>query len=357
MARTVMQCLGSLGSALVLFVPVFSSSPARAQTAEQLDALGASRGQVVFIENVGQFDSRVRFQIRGGNKVAWLTDRGLVFDVVRPKLNQKTLIPSAAQLRPVSMTENTSVRARTNTTAEDPTFDRFVFAEEFANGGVCSAVESGGREEGVYNYFLGPDASTWRTNVRAFRGVICRDVWPGVDLRLFAKGSDIEQEFVVRTGGSPDRVQIAWRGVSGINLLRDGSLEVRTKFGTLRETKAQVYQEADGQRVPVDGAFRLTGANSYAFRIGRQRGKGDLVIDPTLLYSTFLGGSSSLNTMYGMTVDGSGSVYVTGSTTSMDCNSSAPYLKVSGTSKGYSKKSLRIFTLDLALWNKTWQAG
>ncbi len=38
-------------------------------------------------------------------------------------------------------------------------------------------------------------------------------------------------------------------------------------------------------------------------------------------------------------------------------NSSAPYLKVSGTSKGYSKKSLRIFTLDLALWNKTWQAG
>ncbi len=40
-----------------------------------------------------------------------------------------------------------------------------------------------------------------------------------------------------------------------------------------------------------------------------------------------------------------------------DGNSSAPYLKVSGTSKGYSKKSLKIFTLDLALWNKTWQAG
>jgi hypothetical protein len=31
----------------------------------------------MFIENVGQFDERARFQVRGGNHTLWLTDDGL----------------------------------------------------------------------------------------------------------------------------------------------------------------------------------------------------------------------------------------------------------------------------------------
>ena len=54
-----------------------------------------------------------------------------------------------------------------------------------------------------------------------------------------------------------------------------------------------------------------------AFRVARYDRRQPLTIDPVLIYSTFLGGSSS-EQAYGVAVDGSGSVYVTGSTSSLD---------------------------------------
>jgi hypothetical protein len=50
-----------------------------------LHALAQKLGtqQPVFIENKGQFDPRVRFQMRSGRKTLWLTDNGIVFDFVK----------------------------------------------------------------------------------------------------------------------------------------------------------------------------------------------------------------------------------------------------------------------------------
>ncbi|MDZ4801732.1 MAG: hypothetical protein SGI92_26545 [Bryobacteraceae bacterium] len=63
----------------------------------------------------------------------------------------------------------------------------------------------------------------------------------------------------------------------------------------MRETKPLLFQQLADKRVAVDGHFKLTGERSYAFEVGAHETQYALTIDPTLLYSTFLGGSAGNN--------------------------------------------------------------
>ena len=47
------------------------------------------RSTAVFIENVGQFDPRVRYQVKVGGQTAWLTSDGVVFDATRPRESKR----------------------------------------------------------------------------------------------------------------------------------------------------------------------------------------------------------------------------------------------------------------------------
>ena len=49
-----------------------------------------SRSTPVFIENVGQFDSTVRFMVKIGANTVWLTAGGLVFDALQNDGNAET---------------------------------------------------------------------------------------------------------------------------------------------------------------------------------------------------------------------------------------------------------------------------
>lgn len=45
----------------------------------------------VFIENIGQFDPKVRFQVKIGSQTVWLTSEGIVFDATRLAAAEKVV--------------------------------------------------------------------------------------------------------------------------------------------------------------------------------------------------------------------------------------------------------------------------
>src|SRR5207302_363665 len=73
----------------------------------------------------------------------------------------------------------------------------------------------------------------------------------------------------------------------------DGSLVIRTAFGELKESAPTIYQDVDGRRVPVVGRFKVVGPAAYTFEVGPYLPQYALVIDPTLVYATYLGGTAS----------------------------------------------------------------
>jgi hypothetical protein len=91
-----------------------------------------------------------------------------------------------------------------------------------------------------------------------------------------------------------------------------------------------VYQDGDGGRVPVAGAYVLHGDGTVGVSVGAYDAARPLVIDPVLGYSTYLGGSGAFNyspefessgiadDATGIAVDGAGNAYVTGYTYSTD---------------------------------------
>jgi hypothetical protein len=257
-----------------------------------------------FIENKGQWDERARFQVKSGQRTLWLTGSGVIFDNVRAKSVEQPKNPGPAV-------------SRLSAPPAVQTYDRFVFSEDFVGGHPAPTIEPTNGQPGAYNYLVGKDSSKWHTGVHAFAGVLYRNVWDGVDVSVAGNGANIEQEFVVHPGADINRVQLAYRGIDGLEVEKDGSLLVHTGYGDLKETKPLIYQEIAGKRVSVAGRFRLTSESSYTFDVKPSQPQYALVIDPTLLYSTYLGGSGA-DQATGIAVDPTGSAYVTGSTSSTD---------------------------------------
>ena len=271
----------------------------------------------VFIENMGQFDPKVKFQVKIGTQAVWLTSAGFVFDATRPAAAEKAVSAGPKTSDSMNYQEAPPPFVLKGAKPESRTIDRLVFSEDFVGASCCSKVEGKNPQPGVYNYFQGGDPKEWRTNVHGYAEVIYHNVWPGIDLRIFANGPDVEQEFILQPGADLTTVRMTYGGIDKLGISPDGSLEIDTAFGTLLETKPRLYQQIAGTHVPVDGRFKLISSNSYTFEIGAIESGYALVIDPTLLYSTFLGGSN-VNTIYGMAVDSSGSTYVAGVTASQD---------------------------------------
>ena len=257
-----------------------------------------------FVENRGQVDERAKLYLRSGHQTLWLTERGIVFDLLR---GDEARSAAAAPGEP---------RARRRSLPRE----RLIFAQDLVDTNPGAVIEPRKVLPGAYNYFLGKDPGRWRVDVRAYAEVVYRQVWDGIDLRLYASGRHLEQEFIVRPGGDPSLIRVAYRGVEGLRIAEDGALVIRTAFGDLRESAPTIYQEIDGRRVAVTGRFKLLGPTSYAFEVGLYERRYALVIDPTLAWATYLGGTASETGggVVALAVDGAGSTYVTGSTGSLD---------------------------------------
>ncbi len=144
---------------IVFLVTVATSQVAIAQPSRaKLEKTAPSAP--IFIENMGQFDPKVKFQVKVGSQLAWLTSEGIVFDASRQASGGRTQ-------------------------SESRTVDRLVFSEDFAGTQCCSKLEGKNPQPGVYNYFQSSDPKDWHTNVRSFSEVVYHDVWPGVDLRIY----------------------------------------------------------------------------------------------------------------------------------------------------------------------------
>src|SRR5262249_263319 len=146
-------------------------------------------------------------------------------------------------------------------------------------------VEPGMKEEGTFNYLIGSDPRSWRAGARTYRMVTYREIWPGIDARVYPLGGGLENVYVVRPGGRPGDIVAAVHGGRDLRIDADGSLVIETASGALRQRKPVAYQTVDGKRVEVPAAFALRGRHAYAFDLGPYRTDRPLVIDPVLLFS------------------------------------------------------------------------
>jgi gliding motility-associated-like protein len=238
-----------------------------------------------FVENKGQWNSRARYmaELPGGR--LFLESRGFTYALADAQALERHHDHQAA---------SDLVRAH----AYSVTFE----GGNPAPGFVPSEVTTERR-----NYFLGNDASHWASGVRGYRQVRYENIYPGISTQLYENQSgQLEYDFLLKADAKPEHIRLRYTGADQLSL-QQGQLRVQTSVGTITELAPQAWQQQGEKRVAVSCAYELHG-NVVSFRLGRYNHKLPLVIDPTVVFSTFTG-SRADNWGFTATYDQQGNMY------------------------------------------------
>jgi len=283
---------------------------------------------IFFEENVGQSDPHVRFLTHARGSTVFITEDGAT-------LVLGAQIPTQRDRRG----DSNLVKRRAQTGASlkmrllDPS-DR-------------KRVEGSGSIAGRVNYFIGRDPSKWHRNVPTVNEVIERGVWPGIDIRYHSsteRPAAIECDFVAQPNADARKIRLAFDGANAASIASSGDLVLDVAGHEVRFLKPHIFEEHEAKRVEIAGRFNLSSTESavrdrqhtpqfeVSFDVARLDRSTNLIIDPTLVYSTYLGGSGHTSAadqdfipyqslgdaVTAIAIDSSGNSYVGGTTSSPD---------------------------------------
>lgn len=173
---------------------------------------------------------------------------------------------------------------------------------------------------GINNYFTGNDAEGWVTGIPTYQRIVYRGLYPGIDLVFYGRGGMMEFDFVVAPGADPSRIRMELLDESGereegVDLSNHGSLEIEREGRRVEFLQPSIYQKGDVGPEMVAGGYVVESDKQVTIRLGHYDPERELVIDPLIQFSSFLGGAGQ-ETPLGMTVDEAGNIYVVGQTSS-----------------------------------------
>ena len=168
------------------------------------------------------------------------------------------------------------------------------------------------------DYFLG-SRDRWRTDIPNYSRVRYRAAYPGIDVVYYGNPSRLEYDFVLQPGADPRAIRLQFRGAGRLSITPEGDLAFESAGTRMVQEKPVIYQEdrRSAVRRQVQGRYVLMARNVVGIRLEHYDRTAPLVIDPTLVYSTFMGGSES-DQITAAKLDSAGRLYVAGSTTTND---------------------------------------
>lgn len=320
-----------LAVTLLFLGPVFSleaavppTSPAPATISKPQITATMMRMPLQFEANHGQVDAQVQFLARGKGYTLFLTPTESVMVL------QQREAPAAKD--PPAMIDPTAV-------PEASPMQQSIVRMKLEGANSSPAIDGMEPLPGIVNYFIGNDPEKWRTKIPTYAKVQYQQAYPGIDLAYYGNQGRLEYDFIVAPGADPNQIKLAFEGPSDIRVAESGDLILTTALGEVRMQKPIVYQlETDGHKTLIAGryvmetyAMPLHVARRASAAVGFQLASYDrlkpVVIDPVLLYSTYLGGSGGGigDGGSGIAVDAAGQAYVTGFTDSTNFPTATPF--------------------------------
>lgn len=253
-----------------------------------------------FLENAGQLDPRVRYQLAGEGVSLQVADDGLWVTIATDRAPSPTGIERDARIHLT-----------------------------YADAGPATRVEPFGPRPAPVTYLRGSAETGATVRATAWLGVRYVDIFPGVDLELTAPGGRLRQDVVVRDpedgAAAPRAARLRVAGADGLSVEEGTRLRLETAAGPVRLDLPRAIGAPDltagtGPIVlsatEVAAPFVFAAATPAPFTPAGAPAAGPAAASD-LIFGTYLGRSRD-DVARGLVVDAAGALYVAGYTYSAD---------------------------------------
>lgn len=232
---------------------------------------GSLLAQDGLIENKGQWPDHVAYRttIPGGS--CFVEDGGFTFQLFDPEVFNF--------FHPNDLDETPPEFLKSH-----------VYHVSFYGGNMSSHV--GEIESAAYfNYFIGNDPDKHASDAHEYGRILGSQVYPQIDLRVTDRNEGIKYDWIVRPGGDPHSVQMKYHDIDDLSIIGN-KLEVQTSVGPVVELEPYAYQFINGSLIEVECAYALND-NVVSYDLGDYDPTYDLVIDPEVTFSSYIGSMAS----------------------------------------------------------------
>ncbi len=313
-------CAESVLIAGLLISVAATSDSQSAHQSTQLAEYGMrlSSSPLAFTKNLGQWPDSILFRADGNGATMWLTATGAYYQLFKR-------IPGDAKSPMGYVRQDNALNQIGRCSPERDSIETILIKASFIGANPTPNVEGDNEISYKCNFFLGNDSCTWRTDVPNYTSTVYRNLYSGIDLKYYGNGRQMEYDFVVAPGADYSQIRIRYDGAISMSVGGSGELVIETEYGSIIERSPVVYQIEDGKRRELAAEYTLCGGNSFGFSLSSEYNADfAVIIDPVLVYSTYLGGSS-FEWGTGLAIDQSRNAYMAGRTSSADFPKLNPY--------------------------------
>lgn len=256
-----------------------------------------ANAQMEFIQNKGQWDSNVEYRGDFSTGSFFMEKQGFT-----------VLLHNVDDLKNLS-DQMHGHNPNLATTGQPITLRSHAYKVKFLGGNSFAPNIPDKIQPYHNNYFVGKDQSKWAADCKIAQAVTYQNVYPNIDVRYYSDAGKMKYDIIVHPGGNIDRIAMQYSGTEKIEV-KNKELMIKTSVGEIKELYPYSYQVADGQRKIVNCKYVVKN-NIVRFNVDDYDGKSTIVIDPTLIFSTFTG-STADNWGYTATPAPDGSFYAGG---------------------------------------------
>ena len=264
--NTIVHAEGVLRDTLLLLLFCLLINPL---SANRRDTLGVG-GRTYFIENQGQWKAPFRYKAQMHNAALFVEDD--CFTVA---------------LREAAPSHNQDNHFHHQVGQQMHAYKvRFVGCNA-APGITAHDIDQGG---GYDNYYYGHDPRRWVSRLPHYGTIYYSNLYPGIDMDVRVAANALKTNFYVSPSARPTDIVLRYDGADKL-YLSNGNLIIRTTVGELVEMAPYAYQETDTGRHEILARYRIKG-DEVSFVLDDYDSTLTLVIDPTLIFSTYTGSTA-----------------------------------------------------------------
>lgn len=265
------------------------------QIAKACDADLLPETHLSFVENKGQWQEDIQFQLEMNMARLYLENNRLTYLLMDPT--------GIEQIHDAHHDPSLSIT--------DIVLNCHAFHVNFGDNANEVSPVSSCLETSYRNYFIGNDPTKWAGGVGLYQQIDYYGLYNGIDMRLYGDGGHLKYDFIVAPEADVAQINLGYEGTDNV-WVEDNNLHIQTSVNTIVEQQPYAYQYIADQLVEVPCFFVVVDNRvHFSFPEGYDTSE-ELIIDPVLFFSSYTG-STADNWGFTATFDDDGNLYAGGS--------------------------------------------